>query len=143
MNESDLELYGIVGKMFREIREDKGDTLEYVSNYLGIAPKSLQRYECGERKIKIETISSFCSFYNIDCSKFMKEAKMRFVSDYELSCCNGFEIKSHIKFDKNVQDIIDKANKLNSEGIAKLNEYADDLVSSGKYEKTRTNDRVG
>ncbi len=51
MTESDLELYGIVGKMFREIRESNGHTLEYVSNFLGIAPKSLQRYECGERKM--------------------------------------------------------------------------------------------
>ena len=52
MSDSDLELYGIVGKMFREIRERKELSLETVAEYLKIAPKSLQRYECGERKIK-------------------------------------------------------------------------------------------
>ena len=83
MDKSDLELYGIVGKMFREIRENKGYTLEYVSDYLNVATKTLQRYELGERDIKIQIIKMLCEFYNIDCSSFMKDAKMRFVSEYK------------------------------------------------------------
>lgn len=129
MSEPELELYGIVGKMFRQIREEKGHTLEYVSEYLGITPKSLQRYECGERRIKIEIIKSFCNFYNINCSNFMKEAKLQFVSDYPLSHY------ASTKTDSQIQIVVDKAKKLNPEGLTKLIEYADDLVASGKYEK--------
>lgn len=81
MSESELELYGIVGKMFREIREEKGYPLEAGAEFLGIAPKSLQRYECGERKIKIGTIKSLCEFYNIDYDSFIKEAKSRFTKN--------------------------------------------------------------
>lgn len=81
MSESELELYGIVGKMFREIRERKGYSLEAGADHLGIAPKSLQRYECGERKIKIGTIKSLCEFYNIDYDSFIKEAKSRFTKN--------------------------------------------------------------
>lgn len=78
MNESDLELYGIVGKMFREIRESKDLSLEAGAEYLNIAPKSLQRYERGERKIKIGTIKELCKFYKINYDEFIMEAKLRF-----------------------------------------------------------------
>lgn len=78
LNESELELYGIVGKMFREIREDKGLSLEISAAYLDIAPKSLQRYECGERKIKVGTIKKLCEFYKVNYDDFIKEAKIKF-----------------------------------------------------------------
>lgn len=78
MNESDLELYGIVGRMLREIRESNGLPLEAGATYLNIAPKSLQRYECGERKIKARTIKELCNFYNISYDSFITEAKFRF-----------------------------------------------------------------
>lgn len=78
MNDSELELYGIVGRMFREIREEKDLSLTAVSEYLQIAPISLQRYECGERKIKMGTIKKLCAFYNIEYDGFIKEAKIRF-----------------------------------------------------------------
>ena len=48
MNDSELELYGIVGRMFREIREENELSLTAVSEYLQIAPISLQRYEWGK-----------------------------------------------------------------------------------------------
>ena len=66
MNDSELELYGIVGKMFREIRDERGLPLTVVSEYLQIAPISLQRYECGERKIKMGTIKQLCDYYKIE-----------------------------------------------------------------------------
>lgn len=78
MSDSDLELYGIVGRMFREIRESKDLSLEIVAEYLQIAPKSLQRYECGERKIKIGTIKELCIFYKIEYDDFIRDAKLRF-----------------------------------------------------------------
>ena len=81
MSETELELYSIVGKMLREIRKDKGYSLELCAEHLGIAPISLQRYECGERKIKIGTIKSLCEFYGIDYYSFIKEAKSRFSED--------------------------------------------------------------
>ena len=81
MSETELELYSIVGKMLREIRESKGYSLELGAEHLGIAPKSLQRYECGERKIKMGTIVSLCEFYDINYDSFIKEAKSRFTGE--------------------------------------------------------------
>ncbi len=118
MNESDLELYGIVGKMFREIREEKGNTLETVSDYLGIAPKSLQRYECGERKIKIEIIKSLCTFYHVDCSSFMKEAKKRFISNDEIKKSQLSTVKSDFILSELEKQIIIEYRKTDEIGRA-------------------------
>jgi len=113
MSESDLELYGIVGKMFREIRESKNLSLEIVAEYLKIAPKSLQRYECGERKIKIGTIKELCIFYKIKYDDFIKEAKLR--------------------FSKNVYDF--DSTKKNAS--PKIIQYYELLNETGKYEATK------
>lgn len=96
LNDSELELYGIVGKMFREIRESKGLSLEISAAYLDIAPKSLQRYECGERKIKIGTIKKLCEFYKVNFDDFIKEAKIKFGGNIYTDISNKKEESSKI-----------------------------------------------
>ena len=113
MNESDLELYGIVGKMFREIRESRDLSLEIVAEYLKVAPKSLQRYECGERKIKIGTIKELCIFYKIEYDDFIKEAKLR--------------------FSKNIYD----SDFTKKEASPKIIQYYEQLNDIGKHEATK------
>ena len=129
LNESDLELYGIVGKMFREIRENRGYTLEFVSDYLNITPKSLQRYECGERKIKVSTIKSLCNFYSIDCSNFMKEAKVTFASDCIHSDNKKNNLSKPFNNDIRLQKIIDCYNNMNEEGKTLLSNQAEFFLS--------------
>ena len=119
MKVSDLEMYEVVGKMFREIRENKGYSLEYVAEHLGTTIKTLQRYEVGERSIKIGVIKSLCEFYNIDCYEFMKDAKMRFVSDIPNNEIK--QPKKSIKFkdsqnDRRLQEIIDCYNSMSETG---------------------------
>lgn len=76
MSDYDLELYGVIGDMFRHLRKDKGYTLEVVAEQLNITPKTLQRYECGTRRFKIETVQGLCSIYKIDYYIFMRDAKI-------------------------------------------------------------------
>lgn len=83
MSSEDLEMYHIVGKMLREIREERGFTLEEAANHLCVTPKSLQRYERGERKIKMGYIKALCNFYNINLDSFMQEARASFVGDID------------------------------------------------------------
>ncbi len=139
MTESDLELYGIVGKMFREIRENNGHTLEYVSDFLGIAPKSLQRYECGERKIKVETIKSLCEFYNINCSSFMKEAKTRFIADIQSEYKENHTTKN-LTSDKRLQGIIDCYYDMSEEGRDLLSKQAKFYLN--EYKITKIDERA-
>ena len=103
MNDSELELYGIVGRMFREIREEKGLSLSAVSEYLQIAPISLQRYECGERKIKMGTIKELCNFYKIDYDKFIIKAKLRFGKDIYTS--KNSEVHKILQYYEMLNDI--------------------------------------
>ncbi len=112
MNDSELELYGIVGKMFREIRDERGLPLTVVSEYLQIAPISLQRYECGERKIKMGTIKQLCDYYKIEYDDFIREAKLR--------------------FGKNIYE-----NEASKKEPPKILQYYEQLNDIGKHEATK------
>lgn len=81
MSDYEKELYSIIGSMLRELRLENDYTLEYVADKLEVAPKTLQRYECGERKIKVGTITDLCAIYGADYSEFMKQAKLRHLGE--------------------------------------------------------------
>ncbi len=124
MSDSDLELYGIVGRMFREIRESKDLSLEVVAEYLQIAPKSLQRYECGERKIKIGTIKELCIFYKIDYDDFIKKAKLQFGKNLYVDFSSSTE-----EFPK----IIQYYNQLNDIGKHEAEKRVEELTHLPRY----------
>lgn len=81
MSEYEISLYRIIGEMIRERRISKDLTLEEVANEIGVTPKTLQRYETGERKIKINTIMELSHILSFDYDRFMAEAKRRLTSD--------------------------------------------------------------
>ena len=128
MSDSELELYGIVGKMFREIREEKDLSLTAVAEYLQIAPISLQRYECGERKIKIGTIKQLCVFYKIEYDDFIKEAKLRF----------GKNLYSNDFFKEESPKIMRYYDQLNDIGKHKATERVKELTEVPRYAKEDT-----
>lgn len=80
MSEYEVELYRIIGSMLREIRTIKGLTLEEVADKIDVIPKTLQRYETGERKIKISTIMELADIMGFNHNEFMSEAKQRLVN---------------------------------------------------------------
>lgn len=77
MSEYEIGLYRIIGEMIREKRTTRGFTLEQVAEQLGFIPKTLQRYETGERKIKINTIVELSKILGFNYDLFMAEAKAR------------------------------------------------------------------
>lgn len=81
MSEYEIGLYRIIGEMIREKRISHGLTLDQVANQLGVIPKTLQRYETGERKIKISTIMELSHILSFDYDTFMAEAKSRLVGN--------------------------------------------------------------
>lgn len=120
MSDSDLELYSIVGRMLREIREHRDLSLEVVSDYLKIAPKSLQRYECGERKIKIGTIKELCNYYKIDYDAFIVKAKLRFGKDLYVSASS--EGKKYPKILQYFEQLNDVGQHVATERVKELTE---------------------
>ncbi|MDF2907146.1 MAG: family transcriptional regulator [Herbinix sp.] len=81
MSEYEVGLYRIIGEMIREKRTISDLTLEQVAEQIGVTRKTLQRYETGERKIKISTIMDLASILKFDYDAFMAEAKARLVGN--------------------------------------------------------------
>lgn len=81
MSEYEIGLYRIIGEMIREKRIARGLTLDQVASQLGVTTKSLQRYETGVRKIKINTIMELSHILSFDYDRFMVEAKSRLAGE--------------------------------------------------------------
>lgn len=77
MSEYEVELYRILGEMLRKERLNHDLTLEQVADKLGLTPKTIQRYERGERKIKINTLMELTEIFGRDYNEFMDEAKSK------------------------------------------------------------------
>jgi transcriptional regulator with XRE-family HTH domain len=81
MSEYEVELYKIIGEMLREMRTQKGFTLDQIAEKLGVTSKTVQRYETGERKIKINTLIEMASILGFDYNIFMAAAKNKLVNN--------------------------------------------------------------
>lgn len=81
MSKYEMSLYQIIGEMIREKRIAAGLTLEDVAIKINVTPKTLQRYETGERKIKLDTIMELSQILFFDYDTFMAEAKRRLAAN--------------------------------------------------------------
>lgn len=81
MSKYEMSLYQIIGEMIREKRIAAGLTLEDVAIKINVTPKTLQRYETGERKIKLDTIMELSQILFFDYDAFMAEAKRRLAAN--------------------------------------------------------------
>ena len=81
MSEYEISLYKIIGEMIREKRTQANLSLEYVAEQIGVTRKTLQRYETGERKVKISTIMEIANILGFDYNLFMTDAKSRLVGE--------------------------------------------------------------
>lgn len=75
MSDYEIGLYKIIGDMLREIRVGRDFTLDQIADKLDVTAKTVQRYEKGERKIKINTLMELSNILGFDYNKFMAEAK--------------------------------------------------------------------
>lgn len=86
MIEKDFELYYDLGEKLREIRLSKNLSLADVADKLHVAAKTLQRYECGERKIKLDILLKLTEIYDIDYYQFVKNIRLgSVIRDYDIS----------------------------------------------------------
>ncbi|OYP11100.1 helix-turn-helix protein [Lachnotalea glycerini] len=85
MSEKDFELYYEIGEKLREVRLEKSLTLAEVAVQLDIASKTLQRYECGERKIKVEALQKLASIYEFNYYNFVRDVRLDSIKkDYNI-----------------------------------------------------------
>lgn len=79
MSEYEVELYCILGDMIRKERIARDITLEQLAEKLGVTTKTVQRYERGERKIKLNTLMQITDLFGLDYNEFMAQAKTKLV----------------------------------------------------------------
>lgn len=68
--------FGQIGGKLREIRLNKGMTLEVAAEKIGLTTKAIQFYETGQRQIKYPTIAKLCKIYDYDIDQFWAETKI-------------------------------------------------------------------
>jgi transcriptional regulator with XRE-family HTH domain len=88
MSEYEVGLYKIIGEMLREIRAERDFTLDQIADKLEVTAKTVQRYEKGERKIKINTLIELSNILGFDYNKFMAEAKNKLANSSNSSESN-------------------------------------------------------
>lgn len=85
MIEKDFELYYDLGEKLRELRVSKNFSLADVADKLHVAAKTLQRYECGERKIKLEILLKLSKIYEFNYYDFVKNIRLEsIIRDYNI-----------------------------------------------------------
>jgi len=49
-----------IGKVLKEKRNEKGFSLEYVGNLLGVTKNAVSNWELGKRSLYVETLREYC-----------------------------------------------------------------------------------
>jgi transcriptional regulator with XRE-family HTH domain len=135
MSEYEIGLYRIIGEMVREKRASNGMTLDQVAEQLKVTPKTLQRYETGQRKIKISTIMELANILGFDYDGFMSTAKSKLAGTHTtLTAREPSHYYTNERTRKIAQEIFeDKDMKLLFD--LKKTAKADDLMNYARYLK--------
>lgn len=67
-----MDFYEILGNNINQIRSQKGLSLQYIADKVGMTKKTIQRYETGENKIDIRKLKDIASALGTDVSRLME-----------------------------------------------------------------------
>lgn len=123
MNEQEIELYQVLGDMLRNERIKRDMTLEQLAGKLGVTAKTVQRYECGERKIKLSTLMQITDVYGLNSNELVSRAQAKVgISTSETG--NSYylddevgEIAQEIYDDPNLRILLDASRKISKEDL--------------------------
>lgn len=112
----------------KEIREATGKTQETVAADLGISLSTYRSWEQGSRRLNGEALLTLSSYFSV-------------TTDSILGTMHAEKQYKHVAASTAEQDrLIGLFELLNEVGKAKVFDYIDDLIVSGKYEKKEVQD---
>lgn len=112
----------------KEIREATGKTQETVAADLGISLSTYRSWEQGSRRLNGEALLTLSSYFSV-------------TTDSILGTMHAEKRYKHVAASTAEQDhLIGLFELLNEAGKAKVFDYIDDLIVSGKYEKKEVQD---
>lgn len=106
-----------IAQKLRELRQKSGFTADEVGEKIGKSGKTVNAWEHNHGQPDAEILIELCDIYDVDdILKEFREAP-----------------HAHKLADLNQAQLLSNYNQLNETGKARLLEYSDDLVTSGKY----------
>ena len=135
MSEYEIVLYRIIGEMIRDIRNSKNVTLDQIAEKIGVTPKTIQRYETADRKIKIETLKEIADYLKFDYDKFMEEATAKYVTIYNTDQNKFNRSSQSTRLSLYASKIAEISSKLNKDNQNKLLEFATKLYELQNIEE--------
>lgn len=116
-----------MGIRLRSLRKQDNLNQSDVAKAVGVARSTISMWESGEREPDFESLEALSDFFNVPIGTFFPSGE-----------CKETDIFSSLP--KPEQQLLLSYRNLNEEGQTKLIDYADDLVSSGKYIKSNPSD---
>ena len=123
--------------LIRTRRIELGLTLEQVGSYVGVSKSTVKKWETGYisnmRRDKIVKLAQILQLSPID---LINTTEADFESAHDAMRAGVAEIGLVVSdIDPQIAALLKKAEGLNAQGLAKLNDYADDLSENPKYAK--------
>lgn len=132
------------GERIRAARKKAGLTQVELAARLGVPYQSVGQWERDVRRPKLQTLQRIALALGTYVSEIVETGYWSTITkeEAEASWADGTVGRTLINSDTDpqIRAILANAQKLNAQGLAKLEEYSDDLVSSGKYEKATYKD---
>lgn len=116
-----------LGARLRSLRKQDDLNQSVVANALGVARSTISMWESGEREPDFEALEALADYFNVPISTFFPSGE-------------GEDINPLSSLSEPERQLLSSYRNLNTEGQSKLLDYADDLVSSGKYIKSNSSD---
>ena len=112
------------GEVIKKLRNEKKFTQSELGIMLGVNTSSIQKYESGATKnLKLETIRELCHIFDVPPVTFVMPETL----DEGYSAYHERMFKEHLKVSLDI----------NEEGMRKIFECVDDILSMPKYRKSR------
>lgn len=127
--EREIIIYFMIGSKLQEILDKKGSNPAELSRLTGISYQTIVSIiKRDNLKINLDYLFKICNALDVNIQTFYTE--------YE-------EHQNKVSNMNSKMDLlIEKADQLNEDGLLKLIDIADDLLSSKKYEKLQINERA-
>lgn len=116
-----------LGARLRSLRKQDDLNQSVVANAIGVARSTISMWESGEREPDFEALEALADYFNVPINTFFASGECE-------------EINPLSALSEPERQLLFSYRNLNTEGQSKLLDYADDLVSSGKYIKSNPSD---
>lgn len=120
----------IYAARIKQLRMEKGISQDQLAVLLGISRSAVGMYETGKREPDLETCEAIADIFNVDMDYLTGRSDIERMADIA-----GMHL-TITDTDPQLDELNRNARQLNAQGLQKLVDISDDMVTSGKYQKT-------